>query len=161
MLQEPGWKIGRSTYLSLTSTTIIDVDPAISDASWLRRWASRQKVREAINPSFPEGVFERINNLYTQLPVVFARDIARRRQSFASPVSGTPTRNSATPSLLPPSGIGVKRERPDSAGYQRNESPSAPKRRDTGEGKSIAGPSTGRLSAPSMQFGNGPKQSER
>jgi hypothetical protein len=59
LLEAPGWKIGRGTYLSLTITTIVDVDPAISDADWLRRWASRQKVREAINPPFPEGVFDR------------------------------------------------------------------------------------------------------
>lgn len=58
LLEAPGWKIGRGTYLSLTTTTIVDVDPAISDADWLRRWASRQKVREAINPPFPEGVFD-------------------------------------------------------------------------------------------------------
>ncbi|GAB7323825.1 hypothetical protein MBLNU13_g07267t3 [Cladosporium sp. NU13] len=58
LLEAPGWKIGRGTYLSLTTTTIVDVDPAISDADWLRRWASRQKVQEAINPPFPEGVFD-------------------------------------------------------------------------------------------------------
>lgn len=58
LLEAPGWKIGRGTYLSLTTTTIIDVDPAIGDADWLRRWACRQKVREAINPPFPEGVFD-------------------------------------------------------------------------------------------------------
>jgi hypothetical protein len=58
LLEAPGWKIGIGTYLSLTTTTIVDVDPAISDADWLRRWASRQKVREAINPPFPEGVFD-------------------------------------------------------------------------------------------------------
>lgn len=58
LLEAPGWKIGRRTYLSLTTTTIVDVDPAINDADWLRRWASRQKVREALNPPFPEGVFD-------------------------------------------------------------------------------------------------------
>lgn len=45
-------------YLSLTSATIIDVDPAIPDADWLRRWALRLKTREAINPPFPEDVFD-------------------------------------------------------------------------------------------------------
>jgi hypothetical protein len=58
LLEAPGWKIGRGTYLNLTTTTIVDVDPAISDADWLRHWASRQKVREALNPPFPEGVFD-------------------------------------------------------------------------------------------------------
>ena len=64
LLEAPGWKIGRGTYLSLTTTTIVDVNPAISDADWLRRWASRQKVREAINPPFPEGIFD-LNALIT------------------------------------------------------------------------------------------------
>jgi hypothetical protein len=58
LLEAPGWKLGRGTYLSLTTTTIVDVDPAINDADWLRRWASRQKIREALNPPFPEGVFD-------------------------------------------------------------------------------------------------------
>lgn len=46
------------TYLSLTASTIVDVDPDIPDANWLRRWSLRQKSKEAINPAFPEGVFE-------------------------------------------------------------------------------------------------------
>lgn len=58
LLDAPGCKIGRSTYLSLTTNTIVDVDPDIADAHWLRRWASKQMVREAINPPFPEGVFD-------------------------------------------------------------------------------------------------------
>lgn len=58
LLEAPGWKIGRGTYLSLTTTTLVDVNPAMTDADWLRRWATRQKLREAINPPFPEGVFD-------------------------------------------------------------------------------------------------------
>jgi hypothetical protein len=58
LLEAPGWKIGRGTYLSLSTTTLIDVNPAIADADWLRKWASKQKVREAINLPFPEGVFD-------------------------------------------------------------------------------------------------------
>ncbi|KAM0720908.1 hypothetical protein Q7P37_003193 [Cladosporium fusiforme] len=58
LLESPGSRIGRGTYLNLTTTTIVDVDPDIADAHWLRRWASNQMVREAINPPFPEGVFD-------------------------------------------------------------------------------------------------------
>jgi hypothetical protein len=58
LLEAPGWKIGRGTYLSLSTATIVDVDPAIADADWLRKWASKQKVREAVNLPFPEGVFD-------------------------------------------------------------------------------------------------------
>ncbi|GIZ40976.1 hypothetical protein CKM354_000429500 [Cercospora kikuchii] len=57
LLEAPGWKIGRNIYLSLTSATIIDVDPAIPDAAWLRKWALRLRTREAINPPFPQDIF--------------------------------------------------------------------------------------------------------
>jgi hypothetical protein len=46
------------TYLNLTSSTIIDVNPSIPDADWLRKWSLRQKSRDAINPAFPEGYFD-------------------------------------------------------------------------------------------------------
>ncbi|TKA83352.1 hypothetical protein B0A55_01028 [Friedmanniomyces simplex] len=58
LLQGPGCKLNRSTYLNLTSATTIDVDPDIPDAAWLRHWSVRQRSREAINPPFPEGVFD-------------------------------------------------------------------------------------------------------
>ncbi|OQO09850.1 hypothetical protein B0A48_04202 [Cryoendolithus antarcticus] len=58
LLQAPGFKLGSFTYLNLTSTTLIDVDPAMKDAVWLRNWALRQKYREAVNPPFPKGVFD-------------------------------------------------------------------------------------------------------
>lgn len=76
LIQAPGWKIGRTvsrtflqvllpckpdtikTYLSLTSATVVDVDPAIPDADWLRKWSLRQKSRGSINPPFPKDVFE-------------------------------------------------------------------------------------------------------
>lgn len=46
------------TYLSLSTSTIIDVNPSIPDTDWLRRWSARQRSREAINPSFPENIFD-------------------------------------------------------------------------------------------------------
>lgn len=46
------------TYLSLSASTIVDVNPSIPDAHWLRQWSARQRSREAINPVFPEGVFD-------------------------------------------------------------------------------------------------------
>ncbi len=46
------------TYFTITSATIIDVDPDVPDAAWLRRWSLRQRSREAINSPFPEGVFD-------------------------------------------------------------------------------------------------------
>jgi len=48
---------GTQAYLNITSATILDVDPSIPDADWLRRWSIRQRSREAVNPDFPGGVF--------------------------------------------------------------------------------------------------------
>jgi hypothetical protein len=61
LLQGPAWKISRTTYLSLTSATIVDVDPIIPDADWLRKWSLRQKSRELVNPPFPEVHFDMEN----------------------------------------------------------------------------------------------------
>lgn len=37
----------------------MDIDPHTPDAVWLRKWALRQKSREAVNPPFPEdGTFD-------------------------------------------------------------------------------------------------------
>ncbi|KAK4546884.1 hypothetical protein LTR36_001616 [Oleoguttula mirabilis] len=58
LMQGPGCKIGRNTYLSFTSSTFVDIDPSTPDAEWLRRWSLRQRCREAVNPLFPEGVFD-------------------------------------------------------------------------------------------------------
>ncbi|KAI5122158.1 hypothetical protein M0805_007057 [Coniferiporia weirii] len=100
----------------------------------------------AMNMNLPNEALDRIHTLYAQLPVLFAKDIARKErrssQGPGTPVPSVPSahpgtpgalshlRNSATPSLLPPSGIGVKRERSDG-----RESPAAAKRRDMGESK--------------------------
>jgi hypothetical protein len=54
LLTNPGWRISSRVWLSITSTTIIDVDPCISDADWLRNFAQRMLRREHVNPPFPE-----------------------------------------------------------------------------------------------------------
>lgn len=36
----------------------MDVDPLLPDADWLRRWSARHRIREAVNPSFPENTFD-------------------------------------------------------------------------------------------------------
>lgn len=41
--------------LSLTSNTIVDIDPDIPDAHWLRSFAQRLIKKEHINPPFPEN----------------------------------------------------------------------------------------------------------
>ncbi|KAK5124695.1 hypothetical protein LTR85_001408 [Meristemomyces frigidus] len=58
LIQGPGCKSGRTAYLSMTSATIVDIDPSTPDADWLRRWSLRQRCREAVNPPFSEGVFD-------------------------------------------------------------------------------------------------------
>ncbi|EMC99041.1 hypothetical protein BAUCODRAFT_103758 [Baudoinia panamericana UAMH 10762] len=71
LMQAPGWKFGRSTYLSTTSASIIDVNPHIPDADWLRRFALRQKNREAVNPPFPEDLFDLYSIKYGPLRCLF------------------------------------------------------------------------------------------
>jgi hypothetical protein len=55
LLSRPGWRIDRKAWLSITSNTMIDVDPAIPDANWLRTFAQRMIRKEHVNPSFPGG----------------------------------------------------------------------------------------------------------
>lgn len=53
LLTRPGWRIDKQTYISLTSNTLVDIDPAMSDTIWLRNFAARLTQREDINPPFP------------------------------------------------------------------------------------------------------------
>lgn len=48
----------RQTYLTLTSTTLTDLNPAIPDTLWLRCWSTRTRTREALNPPFPAAPFD-------------------------------------------------------------------------------------------------------
>ena len=41
--------------LSLNNETHVDVDPAMTDAEWLREYAQRLTKRECVNQTFPEG----------------------------------------------------------------------------------------------------------
>ncbi|TID19035.1 hypothetical protein E6O75_ATG06156 [Venturia nashicola] len=57
-ISSPGWRIDRRTYISLTSSTLIDIDPNIPDAEWLRTYAERLTRHTHINPSFPYKSFD-------------------------------------------------------------------------------------------------------
>jgi hypothetical protein len=58
LISSPGWRIDRSTNLSLNANTRVDVDPNLSDALWLRALAQRLMKKEHVNPPFPDGVFD-------------------------------------------------------------------------------------------------------
>lgn len=58
LMSNPGWRIEQNVRLSVTTSTMIDVDPDMEDANWLRGWAQRLKRREHVNPEFPEDVFD-------------------------------------------------------------------------------------------------------
>ncbi|KAK3672466.1 hypothetical protein LTR78_007773 [Recurvomyces mirabilis] len=58
LLQCPGCKLSRTTYLSATSSTLIDLNPRLPDADWLRSWSARQHIRASINPTFPVNPFD-------------------------------------------------------------------------------------------------------
>lgn len=59
LLTNPGFKqeasSGRRPTISLTSSTLVDVDPFITDADWLRAYAQRLMKREHVNQTFPEN----------------------------------------------------------------------------------------------------------
>lgn len=55
LISHPGWRIDRTTKLSLNGNTRIDIDPDISDARWLKSLAKRLTKNDHVNPPFPEG----------------------------------------------------------------------------------------------------------
>jgi len=64
---------------------VIDVDPPLPEAEWLHRWSQRQKCRQAINPPFPQGVFEydaiRVGPVRRLFSIVELDDFARNEPS--------------------------------------------------------------------------------
>lgn len=53
LLTNPGWRIDRRAWISLTANTLVDVNPCISDADWLRKFAQRLTRRECVQPAWP------------------------------------------------------------------------------------------------------------
>ncbi|KAF2838088.1 hypothetical protein M501DRAFT_992963 [Patellaria atrata CBS 101060] len=58
LISNPGWRIERRAWISLTANTYVDLDPSMTDAEWLRAFAQRLTKRDHINPPFPEGAFD-------------------------------------------------------------------------------------------------------
>ncbi|KAF2396773.1 hypothetical protein EJ06DRAFT_559428 [Trichodelitschia bisporula] len=58
LLSNPSLRVDKYTRLSLSARSLVDVDPAIPDADWLRKYAKRAIRREHVNPPWPEGVFD-------------------------------------------------------------------------------------------------------
>ncbi|KAF2489649.1 hypothetical protein BU16DRAFT_575344 [Lophium mytilinum] len=58
LITNPGWRIDRRAWISVTANTHVDVDPSITDAIWLRSFAQRLTKRDHVNPPFPEGFFD-------------------------------------------------------------------------------------------------------
>jgi hypothetical protein len=55
MITNPGWNMGgKQLGLSVKGHTMIDVDPAIDDAEWLRGFATRISRKQHINAPFPD-----------------------------------------------------------------------------------------------------------
>ena len=82
------------------------------------------------------GNLERVNELYSQLQTIFAKDIARSRANAGSGVLTPGPRNTSTPSVHPSPAIGIKRERSDVGSISEGrESPASAKRQNTGDGR--------------------------
>ena len=54
-MSSPGYKGGGRPTLNVDTRTHVDVDPYMTDAFWLRRYAGNLTKREHVNPPFPEG----------------------------------------------------------------------------------------------------------
>jgi len=59
LITNPGWRIDKCIWLSVTSNTMFDIDPEVSDAFWLRNFAQRMTKREHTNFPFLMGGRER------------------------------------------------------------------------------------------------------
>ena len=46
---------GRKPYITLSSSSFIDIDPEFEDAFWLRNWAINFAKHQHINPRVPEN----------------------------------------------------------------------------------------------------------
>ena len=55
LLSNPGYRGDYKGSLSINAETIVDVDPAMYDADWLRRHAQKLAKRDHVNPPFPEN----------------------------------------------------------------------------------------------------------
>jgi hypothetical protein len=58
LITNPGWRIDRRAYINLTANTMIDIDPVMPDADWLRNFAQRITRRDHVNPPFPYATFD-------------------------------------------------------------------------------------------------------
>ena len=55
LLSNPALKEYTRPILSLTAESHVEIDPAIADAEWLRKYAQSLTKREHVNPAFPEN----------------------------------------------------------------------------------------------------------
>ena len=55
LITDPSFRGDRRPTLSLSHNTLVNVDPCIEDAEWLRAHAQRLTRRECVNLPFPEG----------------------------------------------------------------------------------------------------------
>lgn len=55
LLTRPGCNVNNKIWLSIKATTMVDIDPDISDALWLRAYALRMTKRSHVNPPFVEN----------------------------------------------------------------------------------------------------------
>jgi hypothetical protein len=53
LITSPSWRIDKKIQLSVTASTMFDVDPLIPDALWLRGFSQRLTRREHPNLPFP------------------------------------------------------------------------------------------------------------
>ena len=55
LLTNPGYRAERNGKLCIHAETLLDVDPTMYDADWLRQHAQKLAKRDHVNPPFPEN----------------------------------------------------------------------------------------------------------
>lgn len=55
LISNPGCWLNPRIWISLISNTIVDVDPDVRDAQWLREFAQRLSRKGHVNPEYPDG----------------------------------------------------------------------------------------------------------
>lgn len=71
LITNPGWRDGAKPSISLNASTMVEVDPDVEDATWLKAFATRLTRREHVNPDFPEDIFDFEALRFSQLRIKY------------------------------------------------------------------------------------------
>ncbi|GAB7350409.1 hypothetical protein MBLNU459_g1024t2 [Dothideomycetes sp. NU459] len=89
LITKPGYNTVQPKWLSLTSDTLVDVDPAIPDVAWLRKFAEKITRRTHVNQDFPNDVMLPVNMDPPSTRVLYTlADVDEQARHSSQPFSG-------------------------------------------------------------------------